>query len=73
MLGLHPAAAFSHDAHRVLVQPWQVGLYRAALPKKRGPRVFARSARFHTTLVKKSQEANGGSESEKTPSTHSGE
>ena len=63
MLGLQ---RFSHHAHRVLVQPVQVGLL--AQPRRRTrPQGLCYVSIFYTTLVKKSQEGNGASELRRTP------
>jgi hypothetical protein len=74
MLRLHPAAAcLAHHAHRVLAQPVQVGLL-AQLWRRTRPQALCYVSTFYTTLVKKSQEANGGIRtSENLLSTHSGE
>src|SRR5215212_499366 len=52
--------SLAHHAHRVLVQPVQVGLL--AQPKRRTRPGSLLRQPFYTTLVEKSQQANGASE-----------
>src|SRR5215208_7765005 len=56
----------AHHAHRILVQPVQAGLL--AQPRRRTrPQGLCYVSTFYTTLVKKSQQANGASEHLRTP------
>jgi hypothetical protein len=53
--------SIAHRAHRILVQPVQVGLL--AQPRRRTrPQGLCQVSTFYTTLVRKSQEGNGAFE-----------
>jgi len=58
--------SLAHHAHRVLVQPVQVSLLAQPWRRTR-PQGLCHVSTFHTTLVKKSQQANGASELRRIP------
>jgi hypothetical protein len=56
----------AHHAHQILAQPVQAGLLAQPLRGTR-PQSLCQASTFYTTLVKKSQQANGVSELPRTP------
>ena len=66
MLGYIQLQRLAHHAHRVLVQPVQVGLLAQPWRRTR-PQGLCHVSTFYTTLVKKSQEANGAFELRRKP------
>ena len=56
----------AHHAHRVLVQPVQVGLLTQPWRRTR-PQGLCQVSTFYTTLVKNSQEGNGAFELRRRP------
>jgi hypothetical protein len=57
----------AHHAHRILVQPDQVGLPVQEPWQRTRPQGLCQVSTFYTTLVKKSQEGNGGFELRRRP------
>jgi hypothetical protein len=57
----------AHHAHRILVQPVQVGLLLQEPWRRTRLQGLCQVSTFYTTLVKKSQEGNGASELRRTP------